>query len=226
MVVCSRCGADNTPDSKFCKYCGTPFGEAHAPSQPVVSPSPKDFAQGVSESGKRIGDEMGRMGERFGKDISEWWDTTLGILSPIVIGFFGVILILFGWFVTDVVASRSDAPQFWEELADFIVDNFLLLAGVMFVGAFHTYFYRRYRRTYRWIAPVVTAAIVTAWAWVLAQVLVLAGHHSEHPGFGDAGELLEALLVAILILGVIVGYAMVWFSLVSPANWDKPERKD
>lgn len=33
MVMCSRCGADNTLDSKFCKYCGTPVGDVQATPQ-------------------------------------------------------------------------------------------------------------------------------------------------------------------------------------------------
>ena len=226
MVLCSRCGADNTLDSKFCRYCGTPVGDMQAtPHQGAPAP-PKDFAQGIADAGKRLGDEMGPIGERFGRDIANWWDSTLGILSPVVLGFFGVVLILFGLFVTDIIASRADSPQFWEGLGDFIVNNFLVLAGLMFLGAFHMYFYRRYRTTFRWLGPIVSAAIFTGWAWVFAQVLILAGRHSEHPGFGDAGRLIESLLILIFVFGVLVGYAILWFSLVSPANWDKPEQKN
>jgi len=44
--------------------------------------------------------------------------------------------------------------------------------------------------------------------------------------FGDAGRLLESLLIAIFVVGMFIGYAILWFSLVSPANWDKPEPKN
>jgi len=143
-----------------------------------------------------------------------------------VFGFFGVVLILFGLLVIDTLASRSETPQFWGALADFIVDNLLLLVGLMFLGAFHGYFYRRYRGTFRWIGPIPIAVIFTAWAWVLAQVLILAGRHSDHQVLEYAGELLNGLLIAIFVLGVIVGYAILWFSLVSPANWDEPKKRD
>jgi len=226
LVLCSRCGADNTLGSKFCRYCGTPVGDMQATPHQGAPVPPKDFAQGIADAGKRLGDEMGRIGERFGRDIANWWDSTLGILSPVVLGFFGVVLILFGLFVTDIIASRADSPQFWEGLGDFIVNNFLVLAGLMFLGAFHMYFYRRYRTTFRWLGPIVSAVIFTGWAWVFAQVLILAGRHSEHPGFGDAGRLIESLLILIFVFGVLVGYAILWFSLVSPANWDKPEQKN
>ena len=226
LVICSRCGADNTPDSLFCKYCGTPLGNVQAAPQPGAPPPPTDLSQRMAETGKELGDEIGRIGQRFGTGIAHWWYSTLGILSPIILGFIWVVMVHFALLITDMIASKSESPQFWKEVGNLIADDFLLLAGLMFAGSFHVYFYVKYRRIYRWIAPVSAAAMVTAWAWVLAQVLILAGLHSEHPGFGDAGELLETILIAIFVLGILVGYAMLWFSLVSPANWDKPERRD
>jgi len=226
MALCGRCGADNPPDFKFCKYCGTPAGGGQAPACHCQDAQSEDAAERIEAAGDRFGEKMDRWGERFGRDIFNWWDTTLGVLSPIIMGFFGIILMLFGLFVTDLVESRADNPLFWRELGDFTVDNFLLLVGLMFLGSFHGYFYRRYRMTYRWIGPILSAAIVTLWAWVLAQLLMIAGQNSEHHGFFDAGELLESLLVAIFVLGILVAYAILWFSLVSPVNWDKPERKN
>lgn len=175
---------------------------------------------------------MGLRAEGFGKgsgstlkDLSRWWDETLGIMSPILFGVFGVVLIVLALFLADVIAERSDQPQFWRELIDFGRDNFLLLVGLMFLGSFQAYFYRRYHSIFKWINPFVIGVVVVAWAWVLAQVLIIAGRNSEHPGFGDAGELLESLLLVVFVLAVITGYAIVWFGLVSPANWDKPENK-
>jgi len=169
---------------------------------------------------------MGRPGFGFGRGLADWWLSKLGVLAPLIMGSFGIVLILFGLLVTDIVASREDSPQFWDELGDFIVANFLLLAGLMFAGAFHGYFYMRYRASYRWVGPIVSAALFTAWAWVFAQALILAGRFSDHPEFGDVGRWIEALLVAIFVFGVLVAYAILWFSLVSPSNWDKPESRN
>lgn len=224
MVLCSRCGADNTPDSRFCKYCGTRFGDVALLSP--QTPPQNTPARSVADTGKRLGDELGRMGGMLGKNMADWWITTMGILSPILFGIFGVVVIIFGLFVTDTIASNSDSPQFWDGLHDFIIDRFLLLTGLMFLGAFHGYLYWRYRRNYRWIGPIVSATIFTAWAWVVAQVLLLAGRYSEQKEFGDVGRFLEAVLVLVFVLALLTGYAIVWFSLVSPANWDKPEPKN
>lgn len=226
MPPCSRCGAESRPEAKFCEYCGTRTEDAQATPGQVPPAQPKDQANQTAEPGRRFGEETVRIGESLGSGIADWWDATLGILSPIVLGSFGMVLLLFGLFVTEVAESRTDDPQIWDERGDLIVANFVLLAGLIYLESFHIYFYRRYRVTYRWIGPIVSAALVTLWAWVLAQVLIVAGRNSEHPRLRDAGELLESLLVAVFILGALVGYAILWFSLVSPANWDEPRRKD
>ncbi|HYP90095.1 MAG TPA: zinc-ribbon domain-containing protein, partial [Polyangiaceae bacterium] len=40
MIVCTRCGANNQPTSKFCLSCGAPLTAAPGAGAPPPAPAP------------------------------------------------------------------------------------------------------------------------------------------------------------------------------------------
>jgi len=167
--------------------------------------------------GKRVGDGFEKLGktleekvDRRGKDFQNWWDHSLGILSPVVAGAFCAIVVLVLIFIADAIASASDHRQFWEELADFGLDNFLLLVGLGFFGSFNDYFNRRHKKTYRWIYPPVSGVLCVAWFWVLSQVLDITATTRGHPSLTDLSDFIELMLPVIFVLVLVIGYSVVF----------------
>lgn len=216
MPVCSKCGKDNPADATYCNSCASPLGAAAVAQVPPPAQS-GDLGREMEQMGKRIGEgfeKMGKaMGEEFekkGKDFSNWWDRTLGILSPVVAGTIGVIATVILIVVADAIATISDHRRFWEELADFGLQYFLLFVGLAYLGAFNDYFHRRYRRQYKWFYPPVTGLTFTAWFWVLAQVLDIAASTRGHPSLADLSDFIELMLPVIFVLVTAIGYLVVF----------------
>jgi len=229
MSVCAKCGLDNTPDSKFCRRCGDPLAVDQDPVQPL--PPPSEFGRKMEDIDKRIGDDFREAGEQLGRDMDRrgkelrfWWDRKLGIFAPVIGALFGVILFISAIFVVGMIGAVSDHPAFWNDLADFMEQYYWLFFALIFCGAFQGYFHFKYHSPFKWINPIVSGVGFVAWSWILAQVLHIAAINSDHPRLDDLSDFIEDMLLVIFFLVVIVGYMIVFFGLVSPANWDKERR--
>lgn len=227
-MICRNCGVDNSSDSLYCKGCGSPMGPEPASAQPQMPPPPKDFGQEMADVGKRFGENLKSAGEEFGREMGKsgnefrfWWDYSFGILAPVVgaailmIVFFGAIL------VVGSIGEVSDHPAFWHDLAQFMEDYFWLFFALIFLGSFQGYFHRRYRQTFKWINPIVSGIGFVAWLWIFAQVIHFAAIDADHPKLQSLSNFVVDVLPVVFILVVVVGYLIVFFGLVSPANWDR-----
>jgi len=228
MVACGKCGVENDSDSKYCKSCGVAIGTTQSGQVAPTPPPPEGFAKEMSDIGKRIGDNAEKAGERFGKEMERrgsefgaWWDKSLGIFAPLVIGLFGVIGYLVVILVVGVIAEVSDRPLFWNDLSDFLESYWWLFFILAFYMAFRDYLMRRYRSVFMWINPVISGFGFVAWFWILAQVLLLASTDRGHTRLGDLGEFIEDMYIVIFVLVVVGGYLFAFFRSASPSNWDK-----
>ncbi len=206
-MICPRCGVENSPDSKYCKSCGNPIAD-----EPGLRPDApfKSFA-----------DRFGREPWTGGGSFSSGWVRTLGLVAPLIVAMSLMVAFVLALFVVGMIASASDHPAFWNDLADFMADYFWLFLGLIALGAFQGFFMYVYRPTFKWVNPIVSAIAVVGWLWILAQVLHLAAADASHPGLDTLSSLTVLVLPAVFVLAVIMGYMFVWFSLVSPSNWDK-----
>lgn len=232
MMTCGKCGAENEPDSKICKGCGSPIESGPSSvAAPVPPPVSGDFGREMKDIGRRIGEDFKRAGERFGRDMEKrgnefgvWWDRSLGIFSPLVVALFGIIGFLVAMLVVGAIARVSDNPTFWNDLVDFLEAYWWLFFALAFYAAFQSYFMRRYRETFKWINPVVNGFGCVVWFWIFAQVLHLVAVDSDHPRAGDLSDFIVTMLPVIFILVVIGGYLFVFFRMVSSSNWDKEKK--
>lgn len=228
MVACGKCGLENDPDSKHCKSCGTAIGTAQSGPTPPTTPPPSGFAKEMSEIGRRIGDNVGKAGEKFGHDMERrgnefgvWWDKSLGIFAPLVVALFGVVGYLVMLLIVGAIAEVSDRPLFWDDLMEFLESYWWLFFILAFYMAFQSYLMRRYRSVFMWINPVISGFGSVAWFWILAQVLHMAEVDRGHTRLGGLGDFIEDVYIVIFVLVVIGGYLFAFFRSVSPSNWDK-----
>jgi hypothetical protein len=205
-MICARCGTENSPDSRYCKSCGSPLVDEPHPSSVGQPKTPTDqFSRGPWTAGSMY--ELG-------------WVRTLGLVAPIIVAVIMMAAFLLAIFLVGVISSASDHPAFWNDLADFMADYFWLFFGLIAIGSFQGFLMHFHRQTFKWVNPFVSAIAVVAWLWILAQVLHLAAVDTSHPGLNTLSDLAVLVLPAVFVLAVIVGYMFVWFSLVSPSNWD------
>lgn len=226
MSICAKCGLVNTPDSKYCKQCGTPLAEDQGSVQPLRPQG--EFDRKIEDTGRRIGDDFRDAGEQLGSDMDRrgkelrfWWDRKLGIFAPVLGALFGIIVFIVAIFIVGMIGAVSDHPTFWNDLADFMEQYYWLFFALIFYGAFQGYFHFKYHSTFKWINPIMNGVGFVAWSWILAQVLHIGAVNSDHPRLYDLSDFIEDMLLLIFFLVVIVGYMIVFFGLVSPANWDK-----
>jgi len=227
VTVCPGCGRENVADARFCNSCGALLvvEETSAQAEPVPSPPPQGPDQQMGEFGRKLGEDLGQMGkaigaevERAGREFGNWWDRTFGMLAPVISGLIGVVVFLILILVADAIATVSDHRRFWGDLADFGWTHLWLLIGLIFAGSFSDYFLRRYRRTYRWIRPVVTGLVTVGWFWIFAQVLRIAGSDLRHPQLGDLASFVELMLPVIFALALAIGYLIALLSYMGPEH--------
>jgi hypothetical protein len=229
MTKCGACGTENDADSNFCKSCGAAVVTSQPAEEPSSPPPPQgEFERNMAEMGKRIGEDFRRAGERFGQEMGRrgsefgrWWDHTLGIFSPVIIGMFGVVGFFIVILFAGAISTISDHPAFWDDLVAFLERYWWLFIGLAFFSAFQGYFMRRYRWTFMWINPLLNGVGFVACFWILAQVLQLLSVDADHPRLGDLSDFIEDMLIVIFFLVVFFGYLLAFFRSVSPSNWDK-----
>lgn len=222
MAVCPSCGTENPVDAKLCGKCGAGMSQEQATAQPsgpsTTEARPSETGEGIAED---IGDLGKRIGDAIGKDALGWWDRTFGMFGPVVAG----ILAAFGFLVlvliVGAIEASADEPEFWDDLGDFLVKYAWLFVVWGFVSAFQNYFNRNYRKTFRWISPVVSAFGFTIFFWALANIMLFAGARFEHSDLVSQSNFLEGILPVIFVLVAIVGYALAFVQW----NAEKTARK-
>jgi hypothetical protein len=228
MTKCAACGTENDADSKFCKSCRAAVASSGPEVQPPSPPPQGEFERNMAEMGRRIGEDFRIAGERFGKEMGrrgsefgQWWDRSLGIFSPVIIGMFGVVGFFIAILIAGAISTISDHPAFWNDLVAFLENYWWLFIGLAFFSAFQGYFMRRYRWPFMWINPLLNGIGFVAGFWILAQVLHLLAVDGDYPKLEDLSDFIEDVLIVIFFLVVFFGYLLAFFRSVSPSNWDK-----
>ena len=235
MAVCSNCGSENPAEALFCEKCGkqlTPQ-QVQQTTQGGAAPPSEPFAERMKETGKKMGEAMdalaqtaGEKAEAVGQRATGWWDERLRIAAPILSGLIGVVIFLVVIIIMDGIANISSHERFWRNLVSFALRYFWLFVGLIFLNSFSEYFYRRYRKRYRWVRPVATAAIVLGWFWIFAQVLEIGGRDLGHPSLTDEGHFIGQVLPLIFVLILVLGYLILAFRVMGErsgraADWGK-----
>lgn len=223
---CGFCGRENGPDARFCQGCGAQL----VPGIPLPPSPPPGPGDPISDAGRRMGDAFSRMGKTWGEEarkggfrLQNWWDDTLGILSPIVSGLIGVFVLLLAIIVFGTVSDISEHPGFWDDIATFLVHNLVLIIALIFLSSFSNYLRRRFRKTWRWAIPVPIAIGSIGSLWVFAELLKITALDLGHPTLHGLADLIDLFLPVIFVVVLVLGYLMVFWITIGERG-DEPRR--
>lgn len=228
-MACPECGAENVDGAERCIRCGAdlapPVSPAAPPSTQVTPPPPqpeaKTFERQMEDLGKRIGvagQGMGREAGRAGTRLQSQWYGTLGLLAPVVEALIATIVFMVFVVVVGAVAISSPHRGFWDELRNFLETYFLLFMGLFFLSAFENYFNKVYRRTLRWVTPIMAAVGAVVWAWIAAQVLFIGARTLDEPFLRDFGDFITVILPLIFAIVLLVGYLIAILQFLTERN--------
>jgi len=86
MVICTKCGAENKVDAKFCSGCGDAFGQVKSRDK-----NPKDDCFGLPHGGAIFGLFIGSLIIIWGVTQAFGWE--IEQLGPYAIIIFGIIIL-------------------------------------------------------------------------------------------------------------------------------------
>lgn len=221
MVVCPKCNTWNPDSSVSCMSCGSGLAAGKGTEGARPETSSQSFEQTMDDLGKRIESGMKKLGETVEREARQEknrlvraWDETFGLLAPVMSGAIGCVVLLLAFLVIESFAESGEHRRFWEQLGEFLWDYVLLFIALIFMSSFQNYFNRRYRRTFRWMSPVLTAIGFAAWFWIFAQILFMAGREFQDELVRDLAQFFESMVPVVFVLALLLGYIIL---LVSPS---------
>jgi hypothetical protein len=215
MPYCSKCGALNADDSKFCASCGTPTVTASSSADQFgqrVSEGAQDFARRMQREGERVSERMQRESDaRFGHTPPEVVrsDPLIGAISA---GAFLIILALTFLRYPTVFTVMGDYFRSMGDLGTWIRPPRLMLDAAWFffvtvglwtfvVAALRLLVQRSPRRALRDLVGGLFSLYVA---------FVLAGYAALRFGGVGAVALMIVGLGALVILHGIIALALPW----------------
>jgi hypothetical protein len=81
MVTCTKCGAENKEDAKFCSACGATFGQVERRQNP-----PRDECFGLPHGGAIVGLFIGVIIIIVGLSNMFGWEIDVGPFATIIVG--------------------------------------------------------------------------------------------------------------------------------------------
>jgi len=176
-LYCTKCGLKNEENADFCTKCGTKLDKKEhekaieedinkriEKAGVAIERAAKNFGDAAERVGKRIEQKM----EKAGKEFESWYDKKFGIFGPLIWSFLGIIilrLIIGVMTITDYTVLVT--------ISDFLYEYILLFFGLMLISSYNTYFYRKYKKQYRWISPLISTIIFIVIIWIVAKIFII-----------------------------------------------------
>ena len=91
VVTCTKCGAENKEDAKYCNSCGAAFGQVERTQKP-----PRDECFGLPHGGAIFGLFIGVIIILWGLSSLFGWDIEIGTFAIIAIGLLIVAGAIYG----------------------------------------------------------------------------------------------------------------------------------
>ena len=92
MVFCSKCGAENSDNSKYCSHCGAELNVAQ--KEKKAEEWGEEFGKKMEKWGEDFGKRMEERGNDFGRAFNECFKLPImiGAIAGIIIGAFIIII--------------------------------------------------------------------------------------------------------------------------------------
>jgi hypothetical protein len=87
-------------------------------------------------------------------------------------------------------------------ISDFLYEYFLLLFGLMLISSYNTYFYRKYKKQYRWISPLISTIVFIVIIWIIAQIFIII----DTPILSSIASFIDTYLPVIFVVIIILSY--------------------
>jgi len=202
MVYCSKCGKKNEDDAKFCTKCGNSLKikEGKTGFEQKV----EEFAEGMGRLGKKV--ESGV--EKATKGVESRYNRTFGVFGPLISAFLGLIILRF---IIEVLALGADDEPVLGYISGFLYTYLLWFFGLLVLSSYNSYFYRKYKKSYRWTSPVFTAIGFTVFFWLAMKLFVILDNNLDVPTLATIASYINMYLVAIFVFVLLLGYFITLF---------------
>jgi len=204
MVYCSKCGKKNKDDAKFCNKCGNSLEIKKGKT--VFEQKVEDFAEGMGRLGKKAENGI----EKATKGVESRYNKTFGVFGPLVSAFFGLIILRF---IIEFLVLSADEEPVLGYIGGFFYDYLLWFFGLFLLSSYNSYFYRKYKKSYRWVSPVFTALGFTVFFWLAQKLFVILDNKLDVPTLATVASYIDTYLVAIFVFVLLLGYFIVLFML-------------
>ncbi len=205
-MYCKKCGLKNKDNADFCTKCGTKLEikDGEKSVEEDISKQVEKAGVAFERAAKNFGDAAERVGKRIeqkmekaGKGFEGWYDKKFGIFGPLIWSFLGIIilrLIIGVMAITDLTVLVT--------ISDFLYEYFLLLFGLMLISSYNTYFYRKYKKQYRWISPLISTIVFIVIIWIIAQIFIII----DTPILSSIASFIDTYLPVIFVVIIILSY--------------------
>ena len=173
-------------------------------------------APGFEEKIDNFAEELGHMGEEFGKkaeakgkEIEKSWHNTFGFISPLIASIFGIIIFVIGIWVLRFLSVETSIG-FLSALSDFILINLGLFFLLFILFGYADFFSNHYKKAFMPFSPIVKAAGITLFVWILANAVLIA-----NPGLGIFSGMAEYIIERISWLFIFFAFIAYVFFLIA-----------
>ena len=83
----------------------------------------------------------------------------------------------------------------------------------MLLSSYNTYFYKKYKKQYRWISPIITTIGFVVSIWICAKILVILGNNFDISLLLTIAYYINTYLAIIFVLALFIGYAYHLFTI-------------
>jgi uncharacterized membrane protein len=214
-----NCGTRNADDAAFCTKCGASLTPTVASS---IERQAKMFAQNMEQLGKNLGESMKdatkrlqdrsqHMGKRIEQRVDQathtvesWYDTTFGIVGPLIESFLFLIILRFAILLVHISASSLHNI----DVITSVLQLYLLpLFGAILLANYATYFAKKSDK-FRIFSPLLHAIVFTIILWIIARLLYAISERLAIAALSTAAITIEHMLPALFVLILLIGYVV------------------
>jgi len=219
MANCPKCESKNDDDATFCTHCGTSL---RSDMGSTIERHSKRFAQDMEQLGKKAGDLMAqtakhlhddtqvrtrhfeRRMDRANRRAGNWYDSTFGVLGPLLASF--IFLIVFRLVIVVLEVPSTETPEM-NTIAAVLFLYLLPLFGVSLLSNYTKYFARKSHQ-FRMFSPLFYAITITLFLWIIEKILYDISVRLTITDLRTAALSLQDSLPTVFIFVLLLGYVI------------------
>lgn len=177
-----------------------------------------DFAEEVENLGKKFENGIERTEDR----IKSRYDSTFGILGPLISSFLGLLFLIFIIWILMWAEGEFESFLVPTGLIAFLSDNIVLFFGAMLFFDYSSYFSRKYPDIFRWVSPLITTIGFILFVWIISHLFLIANLEVDLVVIEDIAIILLDNLETIFIIVLAISYLV--FLINEVTRYDRVRR--